>query len=213
MAHISAVLPQCISAGSEGLIGSMVDVIGNPSGYDVRVQRRSMMRRTFNPVFSLRRRDGTPDTGTLYDIIRFWEAVEGPLHTFAYHDRLDHKSCSPNNTPAATDCLIGTGTGAQTAFQLRKGYTVGSTTKYRNIYLPKAGTVLAALDGTPTTAFTVNATTGIITFNSAPGSGVEVTAGFWFYCKVRFDMPDLSNIYEGYKVGSAGQMQLIEVIE
>jgi len=218
MAHIDAVLPQCISAGSEGITSSMVDVITNPAGYDVRIQRRAGMRRKFNPTFSLRLADGQPDTGNLYDLMRLWEAVEGPLHTFAFHDRLDHKSCSPRNTPTMLDVLLGTGTGALATFQLRKGYTVGATTKYRTILLPKSGTVLISVNGvlrTETTHYTVNYETGLVTFTGGniPAAGHLVKAGFWFYCKVRFDTNDLSQTYEGFRVGAMSSVPLIEVMQ
>jgi uncharacterized protein (TIGR02217 family) len=215
--HISATLPQCISAGSEGITSSAVDIITNPAGFDVRVQRRAGMRRKFTPTFSLRLQDGTPDTGTLYDLMRFWEICEGPLHSFAYHDRLDHKSCAPRATPSMLDCLIGTGDGATATFQMRKSYTLAATTRYRTILLPKSGTVLISVDGvlkTETTHYTVNYLTGIVTFTGGniPAAGKLVKAGFWFYCKVRFDSNDLSQTYEGFKTGAMGSIPLIEVL-
>lgn len=213
MAHIDEVFPQNVSPGSEGLIESLVDVIRNPAGYDVRVKRRNWKPRKFNPTFSLRQSDGTPDTGKIYDIINFWEAADGPLNTFKFIDRLDYKSCRPNETPTALDVSIGTGDGSTDEFQIRKSYSVGSTTVYRNILCPKASSLLVALNGSPTTSYTVDEETGLITFTSPPGSGVVITAGFVFYCKVRFDMQDLSAVYEGFRVGSVGSVQLIEVIQ
>jgi uncharacterized protein (TIGR02217 family) len=51
-----------------------------------------------------------------------------------------------------------------------------------------AGTVRIALDGVElASGWSVDATTGIVTFAAAPGAGVAITAGFEFDVPVRFD--------------------------
>jgi uncharacterized protein (TIGR02217 family) len=94
----------------------------------------------------------------------------------------------------ATDQLIGTGNGSATQFQLTLTAFTQSTdsppavvwSAVRNIYYPLAGTVVIYLDGTPTAAFSVNTSTGIVTMNSPPSNGVEVTADFHWAWPVRF---------------------------
>jgi uncharacterized protein (TIGR02217 family) len=63
-----------------------------------------------------------------------------------------------------------------------KRYTSGSQTWTRTITKPVAGTVRTALDGAEQLGgWSVDTTTGVVTFDSAPTAGVSVTAGFAFH--------------------------------
>jgi uncharacterized protein (TIGR02217 family) len=86
----------------------------------------------------------------------------------------------------ATGQVLGTGNGTQTTFQLTLTATAGARSVVQNILYPLAGTVVIKLNGTPTAAFTVNLTTGIVTMTSAPAGGVAVTADFQYATPVRF---------------------------
>jgi uncharacterized protein (TIGR02217 family) len=211
MAFIDAALPPCISAGSEGTPSFQVDIARHPSGYEQRVARRGNALRRWNLGYSIRKLQD------LYDVAQFFIAVEGPLNTFPYLDRLDDRSCAPTATPSQLDALIGIGDGATATFQLRKSYVAGSTTKYRTITLPISGSVKIAVNGvykTETTHYTVDYSTGIVTFSGGniPANGHDVTAGFKFRCKVRFEGNDLTQAYEGFRVGSMPSVPIIEVL-
>ena len=109
---------------------------------------------------------------------------------FRWKDWLDYKSCAPLQTPAFDDQLIGTGDGSTTTFQLKKIYGSAFDPWTRNITKPVSGTLTSGIDGvekTITTDWTVDLTTGIITYNVAPGNALAVTAGFEFDTPVRFD--------------------------
>lgn len=87
---------------------------------------------------------------------------------------------------------IGVGTGALSTFRLVKLYPSGAQFWTRTITKPVAGTVALALNGTPQiTGWTVNTTTGLVTFAAAPAPGVAITAGFEFDGPVRFDTDPL----------------------
>ena len=147
----------------------------------------------------------------IHDIAAFWEARQGRARGFRMKDRTDWKSCKPNQTPAATDQVIGTGDGTTTEFQLSKTYPSGTQSYVREIAKPVAGTVLIALDGADqTSGWSVDTTTGVVTFASAPGDGVQVTAGFEFDVPVRFDTDDLglTLLYQ-----EEGQIDAIPVVE
>jgi uncharacterized protein (TIGR02217 family) len=92
-----------------------------------------------------------------------------------------------NDDYYGTDEPLGTGDGADTTFQLLRRYTSGAETYDKLIFKPIVGTVTCKLAGVPTGAFTVNTTTGIVTFTSAPGVGVAVTASFQFDLPMRFN--------------------------
>ncbi len=72
---------------------------------------------------------------------------------------------------------VGTGDAADTTFSLKHKFVVSGTLK---VYLN--GTLK-----TETSDYTVNYATGVITFNSAPGGGVAITASYRYRKNVLFD--------------------------
>lgn len=86
----------------------------------------------------------------------------------------------------AEDQLIGTGDGSETQFQLSVTSETTARSVTRDVKYPISGTVIVYKDGTPTVAFTVSTTTGIVTMTSPPANAVEVTADFHFAYPVRF---------------------------
>lgn len=112
----------------------------------------------------------------------------GSLHSFKVQDFSDYTTAADGESaPTTVDQIIGTGDGTTTGpYQLVKLYDVGGPAPYnRVISLPVSGSVVAALNGSTTTAFTVNGQ-GQLTFTSAPGNGVVITAGCQFYVPVCF---------------------------
>jgi hypothetical protein len=96
-----------------------------------------------------------------------------------------------------------------------KRYEITGPNEYiRTLTLPVSGTVLAAIDGTPTTAFTVNST-GQIVFNTAPANGTVITAGCRFDVPVRFtsDVDAWTRLQaDAYNVWSLPQLDVVEVL-
>ena len=75
-----------------------------------------------------------------------------------------------------------------------------------------AGTVALALNGVPQiTGWTVNTTTGLVTFAAAPAPGIAITAGFEFDVPVRFDTDTLDITLDFERLGSITSIPLIEV--
>lgn len=219
MTFFNAEIPGFISQGSEAAPVSLVDVARGPSGHEQRKSRRSRRLRRFNLSKNIRK------ANDVYDLLSFFELMNGPQHSFAITNLLDDRSCKPEDTPAATDAIIGSGDGVTAAFQLKKQYKVtlvdGSTVVAidRTILLPVLGSLLIAVDDvikTETTHYTVSYTTGVVTFTAGnePAVGVNnVTAGFRFREKVRFDTNDLSQVAEFFRVGSAPSIPLIETLD
>jgi uncharacterized protein (TIGR02217 family) len=193
-------------------VTTAVDVGRNPGAYDVRRQRRSETMRKADISYQVR------NIEDVYEVLSHFEVAEGPIHTFPVLDRLDWKSCAPDEEPKSDDVILGDGDGGTSSFQLRKKYIRGSNEKYRTIYCPIEESVLVAVDGVSqvlTTDFTVDTEFGTIDFEpgSIPGTGSVVTAGFKFYLKCRFDTNDLSKFYEGFRVGQVQSVVLVEVRE
>lgn len=201
--------PDDISYGSRGGPGWSTTVIETDSGSESRNQRWSYPRHEFDVAF------GVNTLARLEALLKFFHVVAGKAIGFRYKDWLDFKSCDRSVTPAATDCNIGTGDGVAATFQLRKAYVGGSYTRYRKILKPISSSVLIAVAGTVktvTTHYTLNDTTGVVTFTAGniPTAGQAVTAGFEFDVPVRFDTDKLSINLNDYNSGAA-QVPLIEL--
>ena len=147
-----------------------------------------------------------------HPVVAFFEARNGRLHGFRFKDWADHKSCLPSGTPAPTDQVIGTGDGTTTAFQLVKRYASGAQSWTRTVAKPVTGTVGIALAGVEQlSGWSVDTTTGVVTFTAAPGSGLAITAGFEFDAPVRFDTDVLDVTLDLERLGSITSIPLLEL--
>lgn len=121
----------------------------------------------------------------------FFLARRGKLHGFRFKDWADFE------TPVVQ--TIGTGNGVLTTFQLVKLYSDAGGSYTRIINKPVQGTVFVYLNGVlQTSGFTVNTTTGLVTFTVPPANTVVVTAEFEFDVPVRFDTDELKIQYQAY---------------
>jgi uncharacterized protein (TIGR02217 family) len=200
--------PASISLGGSGGPERRTDIVITGSGREERNARWAHSRRRYNAGYGLRSLDD------VHAVIAFFEERRGRLHGFRWKDHSDWKSCAPGQTPSPTDQTIGTGNGTAATFQLVKRYGAGLRNYTRIISKPVAGTVLAAVNGTATTDFTVDTATGIITFGagSIPAPGMIVTAGFEFDVPVRFDTDRLTINLEAFAAGDIPDIPLVEIM-
>ncbi len=137
------------------------------------------------------------------ELIAFFRARRGKAYGFRFKDWTDYK---------ATGQLLGTGDDAQTQFQLVKHYPSGSVIEVRTITKPVAGTVKVYLDGVEQlSGWSVDTTTGLVTFSTAPALGVEVTADFEFDVPVRFDTDHMAVTIETYRLHDWQQIPIVEL--
>jgi uncharacterized protein (TIGR02217 family) len=201
--------PTSISFNSSGGPGYNTNIIETDSGSDVRIARWSNAKRKYNVACGIRTQ---ADLSLLLD---FYLARQGPTYGFRYKDFLDFSSAANHyGTPANTDQQIGLGDAATTQFQLVKKYTSGSTTKTRTITKPVSATTIIAFDGAAqSSGWSVDTTTGIVTFTSAPGEDVVITAGFQFDVPVHFENDeDLQRMsIDSFNAGSVSSIMLIEL--
>jgi uncharacterized protein (TIGR02217 family) len=199
--------PTAISRGSTGGPERKTDIVTTASGREERNSRWAHSRRRYNIGF------GMNSLADIQSIVRFFEERRGRLHAFRFKDFTDFKSCAANATPAALDQVIGTGTGVLAAFQLMKTYGAGNRAYARIVSAPILGTVLVAVNGVATTQFTVDVTSGIVTFNAGnfPAVGAVVTAGYQFDVPVRFDTDQLSINLAHFEAGEIPDITLVEV--
>ena len=199
MSHIeSPVFPTGISLNSAGGPQYNTEVVVLNSGHESRNQIWSY------PLHKYEIGYGIKDDYDMDAVRDFFHLCSGRLHSFNYLDHSDQLSCLPRGTPAATDEFmygvtsgISTGDASETEFQIHKTYlSTDSPTKIKKRPIKKiqTGTTLVSLNGTPTLpaaspgSWSVDETTGIVTFDSPPGAGVVIKAGFKFYVPVRFDI-------------------------
>ncbi len=198
--------PTAIAFGATGGPERRTDVVTLYSGSEERNSRWADSRRSYNAGYGIRTLDD------LHAVIAFFEERRGRLTGFRWKDRADWKSCAPGGTPAATDQTIGVGDGATKTFQLIKTYGATYAPWTREIKKPVAGTVLIALDEAPqASGWSVDTTTGIVTFDSAPSSSVAITAGFEFDVPVRFDSDRLEINLSHFDAGSIPAIPIVEL--
>ena len=198
--------PDNISRGARGGPERRTQVVELASGDEERNASWANSRRRYDVAYGIRRADD------LSAVVAFFEARNGRLFGFRFKDWADYKSCLPSQAITATDQQIGTGTGAATQFQMVKRYTSGAQSWTRAIAKPVAGTVLIAL-GTveQLSGWTLDSTTGVVTFTTAPGNGVIVRAGFEFDVPVRFDTDMLDVTLDIERLGSITSIPLVEI--
>ena len=206
MAFHEVRFPDNISRGARGGPERRTQIVELASGDEERNASWANSRRRYDAAYGIRRADD------LAAVVAFFEARNGRLYGFRWKDWGDYKSCLPSGSPAPTDQVIGVGDGTTTAFQLVKAYASGSQTWMRTIAKPVAGTVVVALDGvTQALGWSIDTTTGLVTFATAPASGVTITAGSEFDVPVRFDTDQLGVTHDIERLGSITSIPLIEV--
>jgi uncharacterized protein (TIGR02217 family) len=198
--------PATISYGSSGGPQRRTDIVELVSGFEQRNAAQAHSRRSYDAGIGIR------DIDQLHAVIAFWEARLGQLHGFRWKDWSDYRSCPPSQTPAATDQAIGAGDGTTKTFQLVKAYASGPVSYVRPIRKPVAGTVKVALAGVlQASGWTVDTTTGLVTFTAAPAAGAAVTAGFEFDVPVRFGQDKLTISLDAFQAGSAPSIEIREI--
>lgn len=181
------IFPNRLNFGSVFGPGYYTEFTESKSGDIQQVQRWGEARRILEATQVIK------DPTKIGELLTFYHIVGGGANGFRVLDLSDHSSAALHKLPgygpgpvAATrnDQIIGTGDGTTTVFQLVKRYTSGAYERVRNIRKPISGTVLIALNGvlqTEITHYQIDYTTGIVTFATAPGAGVLITAGYNFH--------------------------------
>ena len=193
-------LPARLAYGSTGGVERRTEVVTLGSGHERRSTPWAHGRRRYLIGAGLRSLDD------MAALTAFFEARRGRLHGFRFRDFADFKSCAPGAVISAADQTIGTGDGEVTAFQLVKDY--GGLA--REIRKPVAGSVRVAVDGVEV-GFALDAATGVVTLDAAPGAGAVVTAGFEFDTPVRFDADRIEVTLETFAAGRMAAVPLVEV--
>lgn len=133
------------------------------------------------------------------EILSFHRAIsQGRANRFRFKDWNDFGATDQHNFTRPT---IGTGDNSTTTFQLIKTYNFAGFTINRTITKPVhdgvptndgRNTVKIYVDDVlQTSGWSVNAATGVVTFDTAPSSGDTITAEFEFDVPCRMDVEGL----------------------
>jgi uncharacterized protein (TIGR02217 family) len=126
----------------------------------------------------------------------------------------DHSTKNHTDAPTALDQPLDYVSSG--VYQLQKQYGAGGTPlsiglPVRTIKKPVSGTVKIAVDGTPTTSFAVDTTTGLVTLDTPPAADAVVTGGCYFDIPCAFaEKFDINTISFGYR--ETGQIRLVELL-
>ena len=173
--------PEDIAFGMQGGAEYSTDIIELFSGYEQRNSNWAQPRMRYTTTHPVKTQ------AQMNTLIAFFRARKGKANGFRFRDWSDYTAIAQS---------IGTGNNTNHAFQLQKSYVSGSTTSIRTTKkivasgsqittVPKI--YLNSVLKTETTDYTLDYTTGIVTFVTAPGTGVAITADFEFDVPVRFD--------------------------
>jgi uncharacterized protein (TIGR02217 family) len=214
VASVELQFPPAISNHSAGGPGYRTSIVELDSGAEERVGFWSAPRYHYNLQYGIR------NFADLRTVLNFYVARRGPAVAFRYKDWLDYSSSATgkpsSSTPVNTDQQIGVGNASQTAFQLVKNYADAGATVVRTVTKPVTGSVTISFDGVDQpSGWTVDTTTGIVTFSVAPGNGVVVKAGYLFDVPVRFGGEidaGLLLALDTFDAGSLPSIPLVEVI-
>jgi uncharacterized protein (TIGR02217 family) len=199
--------PTPIAFHSTGGPQRKTEIVTLGSGYEERNAVWANSRRSYDVGSGVRSLDD------LSAVIAFFEARMGRLYGFRLKDFADFKSCTAGAALSPLDQGIGSGDGATKIFPLCKSYASGPASWTRTIQKPVAGTLRIAVAGSEiTSGFSVDTTTGFVTFASAPASGAAISAGFEFDCPVRFDTDGLSVNLASFQAGEIPSIPLVEIL-
>jgi uncharacterized protein (TIGR02217 family) len=179
------------------------------SGRELRVADQALPTWTFTLTYEILRDEhdtrGYPGgLGNGYDELRtlmgFFLQQQGSFAAFLFNDPTDD---------SVTGQYLATGDASTTIFQLYR--TFGGFTE--PVVAPNVvGAIYFNGVAQSPSGYSVNAANGLVTFTTAPGSGVTITADFTYYFLVRFadDAAEFENFM--YQLWSLKQIKLQSVL-
>ena len=191
-------LPDNIEQGAKGGPTFKTDVLTTSGGYETTNQKWSLPRQVWDIGY------GVSNKADLKAVIDFFHGRRGRARGFRFKNWLNYK---------VTGQSIATADGSTTTFQLKR--TIADTVHPLDIdvTLPVSGTVKIYENGTDTNGagWTVDTTTGVVTYAVAPANGVVITADFEYDIPVRFASDKLDIDMEWECAISIPSIPIVEV--
>lgn len=200
--------PAHLSFGALGGPERLTDITTLTNGFEERSTPWAHSRRRYDAGLALQSLDD------LQAVIAFFEARQGQLFAFRWKDWADYKSGLASAPSAFEDQLVAVGDGETRTFPLQKHYRSGTQSYTRPITKPVFGSVLMGVGGieqTEGTHYSVDITTGEVTFTEPPSGGAEITAGFEFDVPVRFELDRIHVSIASFEAGNVPDVPVVEV--
>ena len=200
--------PASLSFGALGGPERRTDIVTLSNGFEERNTPWAHSRRRYDAGMGLRSLDDVEA------LIAFFEARQGQLIGFRWKDWSDYKSATASGDVDSEDQLIAIGDEVTDVVQLVKNYRSGDVNYARPITKPVVGSVRVAVGGVLQTEgvdYTIDHTTGILTFNHPPDIGAEVRAGYEFDVPVRFDADAILTSVSNFQAGEVPNVPVVEV--
>lgn len=170
--YLDAYLTPCPGYGWEGTPRFSTLIVALQNGDEYRNAEWAEVRHEFTAPFLNISKDA------YREIKRMFLTCRGMTYAFRFQDELDN---------TATDEQFGTGDGTTEEFQLKKVSSADGVEYQRNVYAITVGTTpIITINGTPTTAFTLNPRTGKVLFDTPPALNAVLRWSGTFDIWVRF---------------------------
>ncbi len=213
MAHHEVQLPTDVERGVVGGPRFKTRVLELESGFEQRNIDWSQTRGEWDLSYGLMSLEDN-QLGTFIHLVRdFFFARNGRAHSFNFKDWSDFEIGDVAN-PTTDNQSIGTGDGVVVAFQIFKRYTSGGFNHDRTIKKIVPDQAVVLLDNVAqveTTDYTLDDTTGIVTFVSAPGASVDVQVACEFLVPVRFSDDHFRINVQTFQVGAVPALPIQEI--
>lgn len=211
MAFLDVSFPTLINLGSPAAKPAYDTVVVGTGRYEQRIALQANPRRMYRVDLSF------ADEVEMAELVAFVSLAQGKLNSFRFKDWSDYTLggyVDGSGFHVDTPVEIGTGDAATTDFQIKKSYTYGASTVWRDVTKPVSGTVTVYLDSVlQSSGYTVDYSTGVVTFSSAPGVGVVVTVACEFDVPCRLDTDEPEFVLDTVRSGNIASISLVEVAE
>lgn len=197
MSFLEIRFPESISFNSSSILQFNTTIINTKNGNESRNINWNTNKMKYNII------NGIKTIDELNEITSFFRNVKGCGYGFRFKDWSDY---------SATTQQIGLGDGTTTEFRLIKTYIISGNIYTRKITKPIISTIKIYLNSIETTDFSIDLTTGLITFNTAPTIYTIITADFEFDVPVRFNSDILEITLETINTGKVKELELIEIL-
>jgi len=165
--------PDVIGFTAVGGMGFSTNVVTLASGFEARNVNWSATRYGYDLALPVR------NQAEVDAINAFFRNAQGRAHAFRFKDWADFEAVKSSTETLTTK-----------TFQLQRDYVSGNATNVRTIKKPVSGTILIYVgDSLQTSGYTLDHTTGVITFTDVPAGAV--TWSGHFDVPVRFDIDAL----------------------
>jgi len=196
-------LPEDIERGAQGGPGFKTTIMTLSSGHEKRNIDWQRTRGKWDIGY------GIQEKADLKAVIDFFYARQARAHSFRFKDWSDYHVGDPyTDTPQ----IFAEGNGVLLQFQIEKHYTSGGYTFVRPITRIVAGSARVFVNSVELlSGWTINTSTGILTFSSAPANLSQIAIFCEFDVPVRFDMDNLEINMETFESGTFPQLPVVEV--